>query len=501
MMSFLHPSRCLGAAGLICLLSATPSPAQPAPVDLGSAGTFAVLGSAAVTNSGATTLIGDLGVFPGMTLPAGVTLGPGSSSHAGDAVAALAAYDTDLAFSELAIRDCDTTLPTAAGVYTGGILPTPGVYCFDQDDVQITGPLTLTGPGRYIFKVVGTLATTANVLYTPPATPPACNGSSVYWRVGGASASVGAGTSFLGTLLAQGDVTLGPDAVVDGRVLSRGGNVSLNGNAVTACTDGHVFPAYPSIKVTGGGGINVPSPNDPDPDATGTGFANYGFNANPAAAGGLATGSFNYVNHALGNPPYHLVGTVNDVDVVAAASDGSAQTVRLSGECAQLANCTFVATVQDNGEPGRDDQFGVAIVVNGVVVEQRSMRRVRNGNIQFHTATLSTDVNASSLRAGQTMRLSARLRRDRSASTPADAYVMLRLPNGQLMSVVGDGLVPGLAPLARNFIPVDFEALLLQIQVPLGTPAGTYTWMSALTDAGTRNLRSGILERSFTIQP
>jgi hypothetical protein len=69
------------------------------------------------------------------------------------------------------------------------------------------------------------------------------------------------------------------------------------------------------------------------------------------------------------------------------------------------------------------------------------------------------------------------------------------------MSVVGDGLVPGLAPLARNFIPVDFEALLLQIQVPLGTPAGTYTWMSALTDAGTRNLRSGILERSFTIQP
>jgi hypothetical protein len=500
-MSFLHTSRCLGAAGVISLLSAAPSLAQPAlPVDLGSAETFAVLGSTGVTNSGATTLLGDFGVFPGTTLPAGVTLGPGGSSHAGDAVAALAAYDTDQAFSELATRDCGTTLPTAAGVYAGGILATPGVYCFDQDDVQITGPLTLTGPGRYIFEVAGTLATTADVLYTPAATAPACNGSSVYWRVGGATASVGAGTSFVGTLLAQ-DVTLGLGAAVDGRVLSHEGDVALNGNAVTACTDGHVFPAYPSIKVTGGGGINVPSPNDPDPDATGTGFANYGFNASPAAAGGLATGSFNYVNHALGNPPYHLVGTVNDVDVVAAASDGSAQTVRLSGNCAQLANCTFVATVQDNGEPGRDDQFGVTIVVNGVVVEQRSMRLVRNGNIQFHTATLSTDVNASSLRGGQTMRLSARLRRDRSVSTPADAYVVLRLPNGQLMSVVGNGLVPGLAPIARNFIPVDFEALLLQFQVPLGTPAGIYTWMSVLTDAGTQNLRSGILERSFTIQP
>ena len=190
---------------------------------------------------------------------------------------------------------------------------------------------------------------------------------------------------------------------------------------------------------------------------------------------------------------------MNDLDVLSA--DGSAQTVRVSGTCDQLANCTFSAVVQDNGEPGRDDQFGVTIVLNGAVVEQRSMRQVRNGNIQFHTATLTTDVNAMTLRGGQTMRLSAHLRRDRTAATPADAYVVLRTPAGQLMSWTGSALVPGLAPIARSFIPMDFDGVLLQLQVPPGTPAGSYTWMSALTDAGTLSLRSGIVERSVTILP
>ena len=89
----------------------------------------------------------------------------------------------------------------------------------------------------------------------------------------------------------------------------------------------------------------------------------------------------------------------------------------------------------------------------------------------------------------------------REVTSPADAYVVLQLPGGQVMSWTGSALVPGLAPLARGFIPVDFDGLLLQLQVPLGTPAGTYTWMSALTDAGTLNLRSAVVERRFTVLP
>jgi hypothetical protein len=192
---------------------------------------------------------------------------------------------------------------------------------------------------------------------------------------------------------------------------------------------------------------------------------------------------------------------VNDVDVVAANTDESARTVRLSGVCERVANCSFVAIVQDNGEPGRDDRFGILVVVDGAVVEHRSMRQVRNGNIQFHTGTLSTDVNSGTLRGGQVLRLSAHMRRDRTVSAPADAYVVLRTPDGQLLSWTGSALVPGLVPIARNFTPIDFDGVLLQIQVPLGTPAGRYTWMSALTEAGTMTLRSGVVERSFTVAP
>ena len=105
-MSLMRTSRYFAAAALIVLLSATSSLAQPAlPVDLGSAETFAVLGSnGVVTNTGATTLVGDFGVFPGTTLPGGVTLFPGASSHAGDAVAALAAYDSGRGRSARAAR-------------------------------------------------------------------------------------------------------------------------------------------------------------------------------------------------------------------------------------------------------------------------------------------------------------------------------------------------------------------------------------------------------------
>jgi hypothetical protein len=230
---------------------------------------------------------------------------------------------------------------------------------------------------------------------------------------------------------------------------------------------------------------------------TGNGFANYGFEAQP---GTPATGNFNYVNHVVASNR-HVNGPVTDIDVIALNDDGTPATARVSGTCeSTLAGCTFSVVVEDNGEPGVNDEFGVAIVAGGQVVEARSQRRVRNGNIQFHAASLSAESDTPSLRPGQTMRVRGRLRRDRTA-TPSDAHVVLQLPNGGVLSWTGTGLVPGLVPLARNFVPVDWDGDIVALPIPAGAPPGVYTWLSALTRTGTLELLSGISARAFTIAP
>lgn len=492
---------------------ASAAAAQPAaPPVMGGAGTFAVLARTAVTNAGASTFGGDVGVAPGGTI-SGVTpamLSAGSNRHDGDAVAAQALHDAHAAWTALAARACP---PANQNPVLDGASLAPGVYCFNSDAVLAPGAtLTLTGAGPWIFQVGGALTIgDGAVVSVPPVAPATCSGSRVFWQVGDQDAAtpvtpvtIGAGARFVGTVVAQGGITAGAAAQVDGRLVSAGAGSPASGGSVTtatavvnACANGRALPVAPAFKVTGGGSIPVPNPNSTDPEATGNGFANYGFNAEP---GSPATGNFNYVNHVVA-ANRHVNGPVTDVDVLALDDDGEPATVRFSGTCdGALPGCTFSVVVEDNGEPGRDDEFGVTIAAGGQVVEARSQRVVRNGNIQFHSASLSAESDRPSLGAGQTMRVRGRLRRDRTG-TPSDAYVVLQLPNGALLSWTGGGLVPGLVPLARNFVPVDWDGDILALPIPAGAPPGVYTWLSALTRTGTLELLSGISARSFAITP
>lgn len=147
------------------------------------------------------------------------------------------------------------------------------------------------------------------------------------------------------------------------------GAVTLDTNTVNACSSGGAIPAAGTIKVTGGGQIQVP-----DLDSPGT--ASFGFNAQSDKSGG-AKGHFNYVNPVNG---LHVDGPVNDIVVVAFNADGSPKTVLFSGTCGN--GCAFSVTVEDQGEPGAKDQLG--ITVTGPVSEVRSQRLIRGGNIQFH---------------------------------------------------------------------------------------------------------------------
>lgn len=201
-----------------------------APV-LGTAQSFAVLGGSTVTNIGATTVTGDLGVSPGLAItgfPPGIV--SGGTIHAGGAVALQAQTDVTAAYVALASEACGQDL---TGKDLGGLTLTPGVYCFTSS-AQLTGALTLDALGRadavFIFKIASTLTTASN------ASVKVINGGGdcgAFWQVG-SSATLGTGTAFVGSILALTSISVTTGASISGRALARNGAVTMDQNVVSA---------------------------------------------------------------------------------------------------------------------------------------------------------------------------------------------------------------------------------------------------------------------------
>ena len=113
----------------------------------------------------------------------------------------------------------------------------------------------------------------------------------------------------------------------------------------------------PPGKVTGGGTINVVN-----------GKGTFGFNAKQDSAG--ASGHLNYLNHATGAQLNCTVTVITEF---------TPTTAKFSGTCTpDSAATSFMAQVEDNGEPGKNDRFTITY---GVVTEGGTLR---SGNIQIH---------------------------------------------------------------------------------------------------------------------
>jgi hypothetical protein len=231
----------LTCAGLLLALSACPrrnqSPKQPTlsfqPQVLGTAESFAVLAGQAVTNTGPSTINGDVGVSPGTAVtgfPPGLVTG--GTIHSADAVALQAQSDATTAYNELAGRACNTTL---SGQDLGGLTLTPGVYCFSSS-AQLTGTLTLNAQGDpnavFVFQIGSTLTTASNSTVVLINGGVSCN---VYWQVG-SSGTLGTNTTFVGSSVALTSITLQTGARVTGHVLALNGSVTLDSNRVATET-------------------------------------------------------------------------------------------------------------------------------------------------------------------------------------------------------------------------------------------------------------------------
>lgn len=222
-----------GAAGAVLLavaLGLQQSPAFAAtPVGLGTATSYSVLAGTTVTNTGLTTLQGDLGVSPGSAItgfPPGVSTG---AVHAADAVALQAQSDVITAYNNAAGQPLNTSV---SGDLVGLTL-TEGVYN-STSSLALSGRLTLDGQGNpnsvFVFQAASTLITASASSIVLINGARACN---VFWQVG-SSATLGTASHFKGTILALTSITVQTGTTVEGRALARNGQVSLDRNVFTS---------------------------------------------------------------------------------------------------------------------------------------------------------------------------------------------------------------------------------------------------------------------------
>ncbi len=216
---------------------------------LGAAGSYSVLGFSAVTNSGPTTLSGDLGVWSGTSITGLSEISVGGATHQTDTAAQDAQAAALAAVGSISGQASNGDL----GALDGQTV-TPGVYDIGAGSLG-GGALTLDGPGVYIFRASSSLTSSGSVTLIGGAR--ACD---VYWYVPTLASLTGG--SFVGTIIAGTGITFGTGVSLDGRALAIGGPVTLLSNSITgpSCAaveeavveEGTAVPTVSGLPTSGG---------------------------------------------------------------------------------------------------------------------------------------------------------------------------------------------------------------------------------------------------------
>lgn len=313
---------------------------NPTPVSVGTLSTYSVLASTGVTNAGPTNLSGDLGLSTSGLIagfPPGVAAG---TTHDNDAAAATAHSDLVTAYNDAAGRAPRSNiagdlagLTFHAGVYrAAGAISQSGILTLDGENQQ--NPV-------FIFQVNAAMATAAGSSINLINGATAAN---VFWQVAGA-ASTGANASFSGTIMAQGDIALGADTLVMGRVLSYG-IVALSTTTARFTT---ALP--PTVTVTGGAAAIT---KNTTPTITGTTNAVAGTTVTVKVAGQVLTsavqagGTWSVTATALAAGTYNLVASVRDAAGNAGAAS-QALTVEVNPATVNLGTASTYSVLAKTG--------------------------------------------------------------------------------------------------------------------------------------------------------
>jgi len=209
------------------------------PSPLGGLGTFEILAGSTVTSTGSTTVMGDLGVSPGIAVTGFPPAILNGTLHIADPTAALAQLALTTAYNAAAGRSVGAIM--VAG-NLGGLTLAPGVYKSTSSLEISSGDLTLDAKGDanavFIFEMASTLVTTTGRRVILAGGAQAAN---IIWQVG-SSATLGVSSVFKGNILAMASITVNTGASVEGRLLARTGAVTLDTNVALIPAGGSVQP-------------------------------------------------------------------------------------------------------------------------------------------------------------------------------------------------------------------------------------------------------------------
>jgi Ice-binding-like len=255
-------------------------------IDIGTAAPYAVLGEAGVTNTGSSVIFGSVAgstgtpavtgfpvpgtvIAPGVLITTGVAnAGPGTPF--GDAAAA---YGFAAGLSVTTAEGTNSLGAGGVGASSSTGL-TPGVYSF-ASAAGLNGTLFLNAGGSnaaswtFLIPSMLTTASASDVVIENAGTAGSPYTGAITWDVG-SGATLGAGSTFLGTLIANtGTIALDSTATIGcGRAVALTGSVTLIGNVIDIPGDCSVTATGTSTNGTGaptaggGGTIKTPEPGE-----------------------------------------------------------------------------------------------------------------------------------------------------------------------------------------------------------------------------------------------
>jgi hypothetical protein len=188
--------------------------------NLSDSSNYGVLSSTFTDTSAATTVNGSVGFI---TPPATAILGTHTNYGSGSPYS-LAGTDQATVLGNLNSQVCDFTFGSATDLSLLSQPLTAGVYCVTGAVSVGTGGITLLS-GTYIFRSTGALNTVANSAVSGG------DSCDIFWTP--VATTLGANSTFKGTVIDDAGITVGANTTWNGRALAFGGTITTDTDTIT----------------------------------------------------------------------------------------------------------------------------------------------------------------------------------------------------------------------------------------------------------------------------